>query len=74
MNITALVGTAPLIDMDVIGIVNGVEFIVGSFTQAVAGASKQSIVIDQCPIQLKAAWVVGGTVTDFDATLDATRM
>ena len=70
--VTALAGTAPTMDVTITALVNGVDVTIGTFTQA-TGATSESILIDTCPDQLKAVYTAGGTVTDFDAVIEALR-
>ena len=73
LNVTSLVGTAPTIDMTVVADVNGVDHEIVAFTQSAAGASKQNVLVEACPNKLKTVYTAGGTVTDFDATVDIIR-
>jgi len=74
LNVTALTGTAPTMDLDITATIDSVDYVVGSFVQSVAGASVQSIVINQCPSVVKIEYTAGGTVTDFDATVTCSRL
>lgn len=70
--VTSLTGTAPTMDVTITALVNGVDVTIGTFTQATA-ATSESIVIDTCPDEIKAVYTAGGTVTDFDAVVEALR-
>jgi len=73
LSVTALVGTAPTADFSIIGTINGVEHILGAFTQASAGVTVEKITILNCPSRVLSRLVVGGTVTDLDATVTCVR-
>lgn len=73
LNVTALAGTTPLMDVTIVALVAGVDQVIASFVQSTEGVSQQSIVIDACPSTIKAVYTAGGTVTDFDATVDVIR-
>jgi len=70
--VTSLTGTSPTMDVTITGLVNGVDVTLGTFTQA-TGATSESIVIDACLEELKVVYTAGGTVTDFDAVVEALR-
>ncbi len=75
LNVTALTGsTTPTMLVSIVHVVDGVDIEVGTFViTSGTGAQNQTIVIEACPSDLKAKWVEGGTVTDFDATVDCMR-
>ena len=74
LNVTALTaGTAPTMDVKVVHVIDGVDIDIASFTQSTEGASSESIVVEACPTDLKVVYTVGGTVADFDATVDCMR-
>lgn len=73
LNVTALAGNIPTMDVTLVALVAGVEQEVGAFPQSFEGASKEVITIDACPASLKVVYTAGGTVTDFDATVDCLR-
>jgi len=74
LNVTALTaGSSPTMDVVVTYDVDGVDVTVGTFTQSTEGASSESIVVEVCPAELKVVYTAGGTVADFDATVDVVR-
>ena len=75
LNVTALTGSAtPTMLVSIVIEVDGVDVEVGAFAITVStGAQTRNLVIDECPQNVKVKYVEGGTVTDFDATVDAIR-
>jgi hypothetical protein len=75
-DVSSLTGSGGTIDMDIVTTIGGNDFVLGSFTQATAaaGASEESIIIQNCPAHVKAVWTAGGTVSDFDATIHCVRV
>lgn len=74
LNVTALVaGTAPTMDVTIVALIAGVDQVVAAFAQSTEGPSQQSIVIEACPSSVKVVYAAGGTVVDFDATVDIIR-
>ena len=76
LSVSAASGTSPTLDVDIIGVVNGVEYVVASFQQKTA-AAKETIHILDTPRDLKAGYAIGGTTPSFTfevhITRDATR-
>lgn len=74
LNVTALVGSGtPTMQVSIVALIAGVDQEVVAFTLSPENASQESIVIEACPSVIKAKFVEGGTVTDFDATVDIVR-
>lgn len=73
LNVTSLTGTAPTMDVTVVVTIDGVDFVVGTFTQA-GGVTSEMISVAICPNLLKVKYTAGGTVTDFDATVTCVRL
>ena len=64
--------TPTTLDVDIVASVGGVDFVVGSFTQVGAvGTASESIVIVNCPKDVKADYTIAGTSYTF--SLHATR-
>lgn len=72
LSVTSLTGTAPTMDVDITCTIGGVDYVLGSFTQA-SGATTETITIANCPSGVKAEYTAGGTVTDFDAVVTCAR-
>ena len=74
LNVTALTaGAAPTMDVIVTALVSGVDQLIVAFAQSAAGTSQQSVIVEGCPRSLKVKYTAGGTVADFDATVDIIR-
>ncbi len=74
LNVTALTaGSTPTMDVIIVALIAGVDQEVAAFAQSTEGASAESLVIEACPSSLKVKYTVGGTVADFDATVDIVR-
>ncbi len=74
LNVTSLTaGTTPTMDVSIVALVGGVDQLIVAFTQSAEGTSQQSIIVEGCPRSLKVEYVEGGTVADFDATVDIIR-
>ena len=74
LNVTALTGSTPVVDVTVVHVIDGVDFVVGTFTTLGTGAATESILVQACPVDLKAVYTLtSGTLTDFDATVDCMR-
>ena len=74
LNVTALTaGTAPTMNVTIVALVGGVDQLIVAFTQSTEGTSQQSVIVEGCPRSLKVEYVAGGTVADFDATVDIIR-
>ena len=74
LDITALTaGSSPTLDVDIVHEYLTHDYVIGSFTQASAGASFETITLDAVPTNLKVVYTVGGTATDVDFTVDITR-
>ncbi len=72
LNVTVVAGTNPVLDIDIEGIVNGVNYILGSFAQATA-ATTEVITISNCPQDIQITTVIGGTTPSFDYEVNMTR-
>ena len=74
LNVTALAGSGtPVMDVKVVVEVAGIDQDVASFAQSVENGGADTIVVDACPSRIKVVYEEGGTVTDFDATVDIIR-
>lgn len=73
LNVTSLTGTAPTMDVTIKKTVDGIDYTLGTFTQA-TGATSERIVITNCPDVVRAEYTAGGTVTDFDGTVTSIRL
>ena len=76
-DITALTGTALLIDAKLVGEVGGVDYDIvgGGFTQVTAtGAQSQVLNIVNCPEKVKVVWQVAGTTPALTATVRLVRL
>lgn len=62
LSVSAVTGTDPTLDVDITATVGGVDYVLGSFTQA-TGETTESIEVSSCPVEVKAEWVIGGTAT-----------
>lgn len=71
LNITDESGTATL-DIDVIGIVNGVRYILASFPQQSA-VGLTLLTIPNCPRNISTDFDVGGTIVTMDWNIEITR-
>ena len=71
LNVTAESGTATL-DVDVMGVINGVRHLLASFTQA-TGVGQEQITIPNCPNIVSTDWLVGGTTVTMDWDITITR-
>lgn len=60
LNVSAQSGTTPTLDVDIVGIINGVDFVINSFTQVGGATGKQTIDISNCPEKVKAAYTIAG--------------
>ena len=60
LTVTALGGTSPTADVELVTEVDGQDVSIGSFTQA-TGVTTEAIVVDACPAELKAKYTLGGT-------------
>jgi len=74
LSVTALAGTTPTMDITLVTTVAGIDYLIGTFAQNAAGASDEMIVVATCPANIKAVYTHGGTVTDFDCTIDCARV
>lgn len=72
-SVTVFGGSSPTANIALVTIVNGVEHILGTFTEALA-ATQESIVIVQCPATVKAKYTLGGGSPVLTATIDAVRL
>jgi hypothetical protein len=72
LNVTDESGTATL-DVDVIGVINGVRHLLASFTQA-TGVVQEQITIEGCPDVVSTDWLVGGTIVTMDWDIQITRL
>lgn len=74
LNVTALVGSGtPTMQVSIVALIAGVDQEIAAFTLSPENASAESIVVEACPSSIKVKFVEGGTVTDFDATVDIIR-
>lgn len=71
LDVTAVSGT-PTLDVDIIGIVNGVRHILDSFTQT-ALVGLEVITLEEAPDELSTAFVVGGTTPSMTWNVQVTR-
>lgn len=72
LNVTAAAGTAPTLDVVINATVNGVQYSIGSFTQATA-VTTQLITIANCPHVIQIEVTIGGTSPSFTFEVFMTR-
>lgn len=61
LDVTAFAGTTPTLDVNIIGVVNGVDYVVGTFTQVLETNAKEAITIIAAPDDLDVDWVISGS-------------
>lgn len=69
LNVSAIGGT-PTLDVSIVASVDGIDHVLGSFTQA-TGVTSESIVIADCPPRIKVVSVVAGTTPSITSTVYA---
>lgn len=72
LNVSAVSGTSPTLDVDIVATIGGEDYVLASFTQKTA-AGKETITIDGCPKEVKAVYTLGGTSPDFTFEVHSTR-
>jgi hypothetical protein len=72
LDVSAASGGSPTLDIDVIGVVGGKDFTLGSFTQKTT-TGKERIVVDDCPKDIKINWTIGGATPSFTFDINAHR-
>ena len=73
VNCSAITGTSPTMDVDVVATIGGVDIVIASFAQITA-AGNQTLKVEGCPSNIKLVGTAGGTITDFDAEFACTRL
>lgn len=72
LNVTAVTGDSPTLDVDVVTVVDGADFVLGSFTQA-SGVGTETILVQGMPENVKAVYTIGGTTPSFTFTVNVCR-
>lgn len=72
LSVSAASGTTPTLDVTVEATVSGVDFVIATFTQATT-TTKETKTALECPEDMKARWVIGGTTPDFTFEVNVTR-
>lgn len=72
LNVSAASGTTPTLDVTLVGVVNGIEYTIGTFTQK-TGVIKDTITVDAAPNKVKAKWTIGGGTPSFTFEVTASR-
>lgn len=62
LSVSAVTGTDPTLDVDIVATIGGVDYVLGSFAQLTT-AGAESIEVSACPPSVKAVWTIGGTAT-----------
>ncbi len=61
LDVTAFGGTSPTLDVDIIGVINGIDHLLGSFTQVGEAASQEAITIVAAPDDIDVDWTISGS-------------
>ena len=61
LDVTAFAGTTPTLNVDIIGVVNSVDYVVGSFTEILETNAKEAITIIAAPDDLDVDWLITGS-------------
>lgn len=72
LDVTSLTGTGPTADVVLQGKIGGVYHDILTFAQA-SEATKENKLLEACPQNVRVKYTLGGTVTDFDATVTLVR-
>ena len=72
LNVTAASGTSPTLDVTIEGLIQGVWFVVGTFTQK-TGAIKDTIELLSAPALLRESHDIAGTTPSFTYTVSLSR-
>ncbi len=72
LDITAGGGGAMTLDIDIIGVVNGVRYVIASFPQQTVAAQVQ-LLVPNCPSIISHDFVVAGTTPTYTYNLRFTR-
>ena len=72
LNVTAVSGTSPTMDVLISALFNNVAFPIATFTQMTA-TGVQAITVLDCPQELQLLAVVGGTTPSFTFEIGMTR-
>lgn len=72
VNVTAVSGTSPSMTFSLEGIVNGINYTLGSCS-AITAVNKCVLFVTQLPSAVRAAWVISGTTPSFTFTADLVR-
>lgn len=72
LNVSAVAGAAPTLNVTILGVVNGVEVQLGAFAQASA-VGKQTIQLPDCARHVRADYTIGGTAPSFTFSVELSR-
>jgi len=72
VNVTAVSGTSPSMTFSLEGIVNGVNYTLGSCA-AITAVNKCVLFVTQVPAVVRGAWVISGTTPSFTFTATIVR-
>lgn len=61
LDVTAFGGTSPTLDVDIIGVINGIDHLLVSFTQVGEAASQEAITIVAAPDDIDVDWTISGS-------------
>ena len=61
LEVSNAAGTSPTLDVTVIGVVNGIRYVLGVFTQLTTTGETLSIFIDGAPDDISFDWVITGS-------------
>lgn len=61
LDVTAFGGTSPTLDVDIIGVINGIDHLLGSFTQVGEASSQEAITIVAAPDDIDVDWTISGS-------------
>jgi hypothetical protein len=71
LHVSAASGSTPTLDVTIVAEINGQDQVLGTFTQVTTTGDAESIVVDACPGDVKAVYVIGGGTPSFTFTVDA---
>lgn len=72
LNVSAASGTSPFMTVFIVATINGTDFTIGSFTDAISTGQK-TIDVDNCPDEVKVGFDISGTNPSFTFDVQMTR-
>jgi len=61
LNVTAHAGTSPTLDVDIIGVIAGSDYVLSSFTQVLEVDGTEAITITAAPQNIDVDWTISGS-------------